>query len=383
MITSIPIGAKVVCSDGREGKSTAVVVEPASKTITHVAVVEKSLLRGEERLVPIDKVEKTTRDTIHLSIPMDVVLQMPPFTNTHYLEIEYGESGYAYASPYMMHSEMGLSAQPHYVTVQDYLLPEGEAAIRRGMLVEARDGPAGQVGELLIDPASRKISHFLLMKGHMWGKKEVAIPVTDIERGEEEVIFLKIDKARIEQLPSLPVQRTWDEVYATDLELMVWTYNGKDGARNAYEQVGDLCSKYAIELLNATVLEKDEEGETHIREEKKIRSKRRITLGLALGGLAGLVVGPVALLAGAIGGAVAGKRSAKKVEVGFSEAKLRRLNESLPRGGSALFLLVEHRWFNTLQAEMAYTSGQLIHERLADVSYEDLVKKLEAAEADS
>ena len=131
------------------------------------------------------------------------------------------------------------------------------------------------------------------------------------------------------------------------------------------------------------MLEKDEKGETHIHEEKKVPSKRRITLGFALGGLAGLVVGPVALLAGAIGGAVAGRRSAKKVEVGFSEAKLRRLNESLPPGGSALFLLVEHRWFNTLQAEMANTGGQLIHERLSDVSYEDLVKKLEADETGS
>jgi uncharacterized membrane protein len=78
---------------------------------------------------------------------------------------------------------------------------------------------------------------------------------------------------------------------------------------------------------------------------------------------------------------VAGKKSAKKIEVGFSEEKLRRLNKSFAPGGSALILLVEHRWFNTLQTEMAASGGQLIHERLSDVSYDDLVKKLGAEQA--
>jgi len=88
-------------------------------------------------------------------------------------------------------------------------------------------------------------------------------------------------------------------------------------------------------------------------------------------------------VAGVIAGAVAGKKSEKKVEVGFSEQKLRRLNECLAPGGSALVLLVEHRWFQTLQVEMTDFGGQLIHERLSDITYEDLVKKLETEEKGS
>jgi uncharacterized membrane protein len=381
MITSIPVGAKVICSDGKEGQSTAVVVEPATKVITHIAVVEKSMLHGEEHLVPIEKVEKTTRETITLNCPLDMVLQMPPFTRTRYLEIDNGEAGYAYSSPYMgMHSDMGMDVQPHYVTVQDQLLPEGEAAVQRGMLVEAADGPVGEVGELLIDPSTRQVSHFLLMKGHRWGKKEIAIPVSDIEKGDQDTIYLKIDKARVEQLPSLPVNRPWNEVYATELELLVWTYAEKDAAQKALDHVHELSQKFAMELLNTTVLEKDEKGNTHVQEHKKAPSKRRVAIGVALGGLAGLVIGPVALVAGAIAGAAAGKKSEKKVEVGFSQEKLRKLDESLPPGGSALIVLVEHRWFNTLQVEMASSGGQLIHERLADLSYEDLAKKVAGEE---
>jgi len=65
------------------------------------------------------------------------------------------------------------------------------------------------VGELVIDSSSGQITHFTLMKGHGWGKKEVALQLANIDRVEEGIIHLKIDKDKISQLPSLPVKRTW------------------------------------------------------------------------------------------------------------------------------------------------------------------------------
>lgn len=383
MVSSIPVGAKVIYTDGPKGKSTAVIVDRESKRVTHVAVVEKSILHGEERLVPVEKVIKTTPDEIQLNCSSAEVQNMPAFTRTHYLEIEYGESGYAYSAPYMsMHGSVPLDAQPQYVTVQDQVVPEGEVAVLRGMQVEALDGPIGNVGELLLDESGR-VTHFLLMKGHGWGKKEVSIPVSEISHGDLDTIYLKVDKDRIEQLPSLPVKRSWKEVHATDLELMVWTYPEKEQADKALDHIHELSEKYAVELLNATVLEKDDEGKMHVHEQKKVPAKRRVALGVALGGLAGLIIGPVALVAGAVAGAVAGKKSAKRVEVGFSEEKLRRLDECLTPGGSALILVVEHRWFHPLEMEMAESGGTLIHERLSDISYDDLVKELEAEDKNS
>jgi uncharacterized membrane protein len=138
-----------------------------------------------------------------------------------------------------------------------------------------------------------------------------------------------------------------------------------------------------LDILNATVLKKDSKGEIHVHEQKKMPSKKKIALGIALGGLAGWVIGPVALIAGALAGGEAGKKSARKVEVGFSEEKLRKLNDSLVSGGSALVLVIEHRWFNTLQVELADNGGQFIHERLADVTYEELVKKIADADKGS
>jgi uncharacterized membrane protein/sporulation protein YlmC with PRC-barrel domain len=381
MISSIAVGSKVICTNGSAGKSTAIIVDPVSHSITHIAVVEESLTHGEERLVPIDRVVKTTRDEIHLSCSTEDILKMNPFTRTHYLESTYGEDGYAYTMPYMTtYSDVTMAPDVGYITVQDRLVPEGSVALHRGMEVEALDGIVGRVGELLIDPKSGQVTHFLLMKGHGAGEKEVAIQVSLIDRLEEEIIHLKIDKDKINALPSLPVKRTWNEVVATDIELMVWVFDGNDLAEKALDKAHKLATQYKLDILNATVLKKDSKGEIQAHEQKKIPSRRKIALGIALGGLAGLVIGPVALVAGALAGGAAGKKSAKKVEVGFSEEKLRKLNESLAPGGSALVLVIEHRWFNTLQLELADSGGQFIHERLSNISYDELVEKIEAVE---
>jgi uncharacterized membrane protein len=377
MITSITIGAKVICTDGTQGTMTAVVVDPASHHLTHIAIVEKSLLHGEERLVPVDRVTKTTREAVYLNCTAEDLSKMEPFTRTHYLEIDQGADGYAYSPPYMTtYSDVTMAPDMGYITVQDQLVPAGEVAVKRGMAVEALDGYVGQVGELLIDGSSGQITHFTLMKGHGWGKKEIAIQVSLIDRLEAETIHLKVEKEKISQLPSLPVKRNWNEVDATDLELTVWVYQGQDLAKRTYQQVEELCKTYQMEVLNATIIEKDINGNTHMQEVKKVPTKRKVTLGVALGGLAGLVIGPVALVAGAVAGAVAGKKSAGKIEVGFSKDKLEKLNDTLVPGGSALVLLIEHRWFNTLQLGLVDFGGQLIHERLSDITYDELVQKL-------
>jgi sporulation protein YlmC with PRC-barrel domain len=225
MISRLSIGAKVICTDGPGGKLTAVIVDRATRNITHIAVVEESVLHGEERLVPIDRVIKTTRDAVQLSCTKDEILHMEPFTRTHFLEMENGEEGYAYALPYMTtYPDMMMTPELGYITVQDRIVPEGQVAIHRGMFVEAVDGMVGEVGELLIDPQSGQITHFLLMKGHGWGQKEVAIQVSDIDHVEEETLYLKISKEKIGQLPSLPVKRAWDEVLAIKTwQTRLWT----------------------------------------------------------------------------------------------------------------------------------------------------------------
>jgi hypothetical protein len=94
-----------------------------------------------------------------------------------------------------------------YIPVDEEQIPPGELAVYRGAQVEATDGKAGMLGEFLVNPLNGHISHLILMEGHLWGKKEVTIPVSAIDRIEEDTIYLKLDKKAVESLPTESVRR--------------------------------------------------------------------------------------------------------------------------------------------------------------------------------
>jgi sporulation protein YlmC with PRC-barrel domain len=90
-------------------------------------------------------------------------------------------------------------------------IPEDELAIRRGAQVEATDGHVGRVDEFLINPDNDLITHLVLREGHLWGKKDVVIPVSQIDRFEDNTVHLKLDKSEIEALPTIPINRLSDK----------------------------------------------------------------------------------------------------------------------------------------------------------------------------
>jgi hypothetical protein len=95
------------------------------------------------------------------------------------------------------------------IPVEEEQIPPGELAVYRGARMEAMDGEAGVLGEFLVNPLTGHISHLILMGGHLWGKKEVTIPVSAIDRIEQDTVYLKLDKKAVEALPSEPVRRSW------------------------------------------------------------------------------------------------------------------------------------------------------------------------------
>jgi hypothetical protein len=63
-------------------------------------------------------------------------------------------------------------------TVLSHAVPLGETDVERHESVHAVDGEIGRVEGFVVDPADNRVTHVLLQEGHMWGRKEVAIPVT-------------------------------------------------------------------------------------------------------------------------------------------------------------------------------------------------------------
>lgn len=97
--------------------------------------------------------------------------------------------------------------EPTTVTVKHKSVPEGELSIRRGARVEASDGTVGQVDEFLVRPGTDEVTHLILREGHLWGQKEVAIPISRIDRYRDGAVFLTLSRQEIAELPAIAMRR--------------------------------------------------------------------------------------------------------------------------------------------------------------------------------
>jgi hypothetical protein len=198
----ISINAKVSCADGPCGKTTRVILKPASEEITHLVVNNESFPEIEY-LVSINHVTDSTVDQIRLDCTREELSNMPVFDKMEFVPaIMTGFNG----SPYMMWPYSAPAGA--YVTLEKVQIPAGELSIRHGARVNASDGPIGRVDEFLVDPGNDQITHLVMREGHLWGQKDVTIPVGQIDHYKENTVYLKLSKQEIEKLPGIPVRRS-------------------------------------------------------------------------------------------------------------------------------------------------------------------------------
>jgi hypothetical protein len=199
----IPLNAKVSCSDGPSGHSVYLVLMPTSNKITHV-VVDDGSFPETQYLVPIDRILKSAPESIQLNCTLDELSKMPVFNQVEFIRSGLNGTSGSF-STYWPYATLG----PDFIATDNKPLPVNELAIRRGAGVEATDGHVGHVGEFLIDPINNTISHIILCEGHLWGEKDVTIPLSQINCIEENTVWLKLNKRSIEALPAIPIHHYW------------------------------------------------------------------------------------------------------------------------------------------------------------------------------
>jgi uncharacterized membrane protein/sporulation protein YlmC with PRC-barrel domain len=328
----IPLSAKVECADGTAGESTAVIVNPATQKLTQFVVRDKSSSSPVERRVPVEQVVSTTPALIRLRC-----------TTAEMTEMESVEDGAA----------------------------ANELVVRHGTRVEATDGHVGKVRELVVDPDSDDITHLMLQEGHAWGEKEVTLPISAINRVDDDTVYLDLDKKAIGLLPSIPLKG-----HDSRIELIAKVFDNPDQAFEALEFVEDLHRRKTLKILNAAVLVKDEDGTTSLKDTRDIEPKKGRLLGAVTGGLIGLVGGPAGVVVGALVGAGTGHVAAKKVDFGFSDKFLKELQEHLQPGSSALIVLVEDTWKVSMSESLKDDKGIVLQQTLTD----ELVKQFMEAD---
>jgi len=209
----IPLNAQVECTDGVCGHSVYVLVDPLVDKVISLVVKETSS-PNTEYIVPVDVISATIADTIQLRCSKAELEKMNPFVQTEYIAEKLPDRDFMYAGGvYGMGSYYYLPYVTPEVTVQVPVehrqIPLGELAIQRGTRVEATDGYVGKVDEFVVNPKNSHITHVVMREGHLWGKKDVIIPISAMGETSEDTVVLKLDKHQVESLPTFPVNRRW------------------------------------------------------------------------------------------------------------------------------------------------------------------------------
>ncbi|HEY3869201.1 MAG TPA: PRC-barrel domain-containing protein [Actinocrinis sp.] len=216
---SYAIGAEVGCRDGACGRLSRVIIDPVARSLAHL-VVQPEDKDEAARLVPAGLVDcdapgielrcdKAHFSTLEQAVETEFIdlgpATAPPGNDGGWMPhaTVTGGAGGGMMLPGMFPDARGVG-DPWAVTRER--VPAGTVQVRRGERVHALDGDIGRVRGLVVDPDSRHVTHVLLDEGHLWGKKEVAIPigaVTAVADG----IRLSLTKDDVRDLPPVGLGR--------------------------------------------------------------------------------------------------------------------------------------------------------------------------------
>jgi hypothetical protein len=217
----LELGSSVNCTDGPFGKLADIVIDPTKRRVTHL-VVEPDGDHGS-RLVPIDLAsgDEGNPPAITVRCSREEADRLEPVEEYAYLrlgdspELEPGwEIGVesVLAEPYYFsgagpgYETLPGGYDPHVSVTYDRI-PKGEVELRRASEVTSADGHGlGKVDGFLVDDEDA-ITHFVLERGHLWGRREVTLPIKSVARVHTDAVTLTLTKDEVGELPSVPVHR--------------------------------------------------------------------------------------------------------------------------------------------------------------------------------
>jgi uncharacterized membrane protein len=156
--------------------------------------------------------------------------------------------------------------------------------------------------------------------------------------------------------------------------LVAIAFDKPNRASEVLVNVMHLQQEGALRLGDAVVLAKDQDGRARIIETVDVTPSKGALMGTWWGLLAGLFVGPLAI----VGGAAAGALYGKLVDKGLADDWVKQMSDWLEAGRSALLLLVTVENKNQLLTELGRYGGELVSTDMPEPLRQQLEEALQA-----
>jgi sporulation protein YlmC with PRC-barrel domain len=211
----LELGNRVDCIDGPLGSLRDVVIDPTRRRVTHL-VVEPDREDEVARLVPIELAQpgdETTR-AIGLRLTVEDAQRLAPVHDIAYLSV----GDVLVDDPDWDVGIQEVLALPYYTAYDlepiplEFLalydrVPKNEVELRRASSVRSADGhELGEVDGFVVD-GDDQITHLVLERGHLWGRREVAIPIGAVSGVQTDAVTVGLTKDEVGALPGLRVHR--------------------------------------------------------------------------------------------------------------------------------------------------------------------------------
>jgi sporulation protein YlmC with PRC-barrel domain len=208
----LELDCPVRCTDGPFGELADVVIDPIRRRVTHL-VVEPHHRHRLARLVPVElaSAQEGAGRAIALGCTIDDAHRLPPVEEFAY--VRFGELAVedpdwdvgienVLALPFFADGNV-MDLDPHVGVTYDRI-PTGEVEIRRTSDVFSADGRRiGHVDGFLVD-GHDAITHVVLGKRHLFGRRELIVPVAAVARVKTDSVELDLTKDELRRLAAAP-----------------------------------------------------------------------------------------------------------------------------------------------------------------------------------
>ena len=218
----LELGNRVRCTDGAYGELADIVIDPLERRVTISWSNRSTAWRGAAGTHPAGEGSRRRAARDRAGMHLGDAQGFETVNEAAYIRL--GESPaedpdwdvgveHVLAMPY--YSRLGADPYPGAypgeipsdVSIYYDRVPKGEVEVRRASVVISVDGHSlGEVDGFVVD-ADKHITHFLLERGHLWGRKEVSIPIGAVADVKSDAVHVALSKDEVGALPAVRVGR--------------------------------------------------------------------------------------------------------------------------------------------------------------------------------